>query len=538
MMTAPTRTRRWATALTTGALALSTFVMTTGASAHAAASTGSRASETVPAATITWSACGDRLECATVKVPLDYDEPDGTQIDLAVTRYLASKPDQRIGSVLVNPGGPGESGVEMVTENGALLDEWGAGRFDIVGWDPRGTNASTAVKCFRSPADEEQFWQGVQIPTTASASRAYAKKMEQLAQRCRKLSGELLPHLSTADSARDLEALRQGVGDPALTYIGLSYGTMLGRTYANLFPEHVRAMMLDSLADQDQHFGSAEARFASGSSTTDAVFDQFLALCQGAGPEHCALARHPETVKARVDRLFEQVKRAPIPAPNADPPGELSYGDLLLTTFTPMRSPDAWPQYAADLDAAASGDASALETAARPSRTANAFMKAAATSNAIQCADAPAKHPVRAWPKVIAELERHGKLWGPVLGWWQWAPCAAGWPKSEDAYRGPWSATTKNPLLLISNVYDPATPYAGAVNAENALGNAVLLTVAGYGHPSYQLPSACTDAARTAYLVDLVTPAPGTVCPDDAAPFDLTVPESTVGTTADGVPGN
>jgi pimeloyl-ACP methyl ester carboxylesterase len=221
-MTAPTRTRRWATALTTGALALSTFVMTTGASAHAAAATGSRASETVPAATITWSACGDRLECATVKVPLDYDEPDGTQIDLAVTRYLASKPDQRIGSVLVNPGGPGESGVEMVTENGALLDEWGAGRFDIVGWDPRGTNASTAVKCFRSPADEEQFWQGVQIPTTASASRAYAKKMEQLAQRCRKLSGELLPHLSTADSARDLEALRQGVGDPALTYIGLS----------------------------------------------------------------------------------------------------------------------------------------------------------------------------------------------------------------------------------------------------------------------------------------------------------------------------
>ncbi|HZP28683.1 MAG TPA: alpha/beta hydrolase [Acidimicrobiia bacterium] len=492
---------------------------------------------TIPAANISWTPCGDQLECAKVTVPLDYAKPDGKQIELAVTRHLASHPDRRIGSVFVNPGGPGESGVEIVTENGALLDEWGEGRFDVVGWDPRGTNASTRVECFRSQAAEDAFWKNLQIPTTPAASTAYASKMAELSRRCRRVSGDLLRHISTADTARDLDALRQGVGDESLTFIGLSYGTMLGRTYANMFPQNVRAMMLDSLADEDEYSGSAEARIVGAVSTTDGVFDQFLALCQGAGPDACPLAAHPETVKTRVDRLFEQTRRSPVPAPNADPPGELTYSDLLLTTFTPMRDPNMWPQYARALDAAADGDASALETAARPMRSATAFSKAT-TSAAIQCADAAAKEPVSAWPKVMKRITAAGKLWGPILGWWQWAPCAANWPRSTDNYSGPWNAKTKNPLLLISNVYDPATPYYGAQGAEKALGNAVLLTVAGYGHPSYQLPSRCTDNARIRYLVDLVTPPKGTVCRDDTAPFDRTVPSAGAGHDADEVPGN
>jgi pimeloyl-ACP methyl ester carboxylesterase len=479
------------------------------------------AAETVPAAKISWTACGDRLECATVAVPLDWAKPGGKKIDLAVIRHLASNPDTRLGSIFVNPGGPGESGVEIVHDNGDLLDEWGAGRFDIVGWDPRGTNASAPVKCFTNAGSEEKYWKGMQIATTPAASRAYAKKMIELSRRCKQVSGDLLRHISTADTARDLEALRQGVGDKALTYIGLSYGTMLGRVYANLFPKNVRAMMLDSLGDQDEYFRSAEARLNSGASGTDDVFEQFLALCQGAGPEDCALARYPETVKTRVARLFEKARRTPIPAPHADPPGRLTYSDLLLTTFGPLRDPNTWPQYAEQLDAAANGDASALETAARQGRTAFAFAKAT-TSAAIQCADAPAKRPLSAWPKVIKRATDAGELWGPVLGWWLWAPCAANWPQSTGGYTGRWNAKTPNPILLIGNVYDPATSYPGAQNAEKALGNAVLLTVAGYGHPSYQLPSACTDEARVRYLVDLVTPARGTVCRDDQAPFDLT----------------
>jgi hypothetical protein len=188
-----------------------------------------------------------------------------------------------------------------------------------------------------------------------------------------------------------------------------------------------------------------------------------------------------------------------------------------------------WPQYAKELDAAANGDASALEMTVRPGRTAYAFNKAT-TSAAIQCADAPAKRPLSAWPTVTKRFTDAGELWGPVLGWWLWAPCAADWPASTGSYTGPWNAKTPNPILLIGNVYDPATSYPGAKNAEKALGNAVLLTVAGYGHPSYQLPSTCTDEARVRYLVDLVTPAPGTVCRDDQAPFGLTVQPPGAGT--------
>jgi pimeloyl-ACP methyl ester carboxylesterase len=302
---------------------------------------------------------------------LDWARPAGAKISLAVIRHLASHPGRRIGSMFMNPGGPGESGVELVRDNGAELDAWGGGRFDLVSWDPRGTNASDPVRCFTSKANEARFWRGVQIPTTPAQSRAYQHRATALARRCGQVSGKLLAHISTADSARDLDYLRGLVGDKRLTYTGLSYGTFLGQTYANMFPGRVRAMMLDSIVDQKAWSQSAEARNANNVASTDAVFDQFLALCQRAGPARCALSGHPETAAQRVTRLFEQVRRAPIAAPHAHPAGTLCYGDLLLTTFTPMRDPKLWPQYAQQLDAAANGDASALEDTARPGANAS-----------------------------------------------------------------------------------------------------------------------------------------------------------------------
>ena len=462
---------------------------------------------------IAWKSCGKQLQCAQVSVPLNWHQPDGTHIKLAVTRRLA--PDQKhlIGSMFVNPGGPGESGVDIVqnpAQSAALL-AWDDGRFNLVGWDPRGTNASDPVRCFTSQASEDQFWRGVQIPTTPAQSRAYASRAAELARRCGEVSGQLLDNISTEDTARDLNYLRQLVGDPGLTYVGLSYGALIGETYANLFPTRVRAMLLNAVINPVPWMKSAETRTAYQAGSADAVFAQFVKLCQAAGPARCALAGHPETVAQRVAGLFAQARRAPIPAPHADPPGVLSYGDLLQTTFTPLRDPEMWPQYAQELDAAASGDASALETAARQQRTPAAFSKAT-TSAAIQCADAPAGEPVSAWPRVIGQLTHAGTLWGPVLGWWTWAPCAANWPgHATERYTGPWNAKTKTPILLINNRYDPATGYAGAQRAERLLGNAVLLTVNSYGHP-VELPSTCADRWRIRYLVHLITPLRGTVC--------------------------
>lgn len=189
----------------------------------------------------------------------------------------------------------------------------------------------------------------------------------------------------------------------------------------------------------------------------------------------------------------------------------LTYSDLLLTTFQALRSPATWPQYARELNAAASGDASALEMAARQLRS-PAGLTGATTSAAIQCVDGPASEPVSAWRTVMRHITREARLWGPFLGWAQWAPCAANWPgHATERYTGPWNARTKTPILLINNRYDPATGYAGAQRAERLLGNAVLLTVNSYGHP-VELPSKCADKWRVRYLVSLVTPPPGTVC--------------------------
>ena len=478
-----------------------------------------------PGPGIAWGPCappGDQdpaLQCARVPVPLDWSAPQGRQIELAVMRRQASRPAERLGSMFVNPGGPGQSGVELVAGGGSDFDRWGGGRFDVVGWDPRGTNDSSPVECFTSPEEQARFWAGVSVPATDAESQAYAQRTTDLARRCGEVSGELLNNISTADTARDLDALRAAVGDPQITYVGLSYGTMIGQTYVNMFPDRVRAVMLDGLIDAVEYTGGAEARTVGDVAHTDEVFARFRELCQQAGPTGCALARGPETVDQRVAALFDRARRAPIPAPTATPPGELTYGDLLVSTFTPLRVPEMWPQFATDLDAAANGDASALETSAQQYQSPEGY-RSSVTSSAISCLDGPAQQPVTAWPTVVPEFDRSSALWGAVNGWWLWGPCASGWPgRSDDRYAGPWTARTQNPVLLINNRWDPATGIRNAEATQQRLGNAVLLVQDGYGHPTYQDPGACVDAARERYLVDLVTPPPGTVCQPDRPPF-------------------
>jgi pimeloyl-ACP methyl ester carboxylesterase len=489
------------------------------AAAAAAVLPGPQTSTGAPG--IAWTPCGalKQIQCAHIRVPLDWDQPGGRTISLSVIRHLASKPQQRLGSIFVNPGGPGGSGVDLVRDNGAGLDAWGDGRFDVVSWDPRGTNASTPVRCFHSKRSEARFWQGAAIPTTRADSERFRRRTAALARRCGEVSGWLLPHISTADTARDLEHLRGLVGDRRLTYVGLSYGTYLGQTYANMFPGRVRAMLLDGIVDPVQYSKGAEARSAGGVVGSDQVFAKFLSICDGAGPERCALAGRSRPAAERVRRLFARVRHTPTPAPRARPPGKLTYGDLLLSQFSPMRSPPLWPQDAKNLDAALAGDGSALETEARAWLTPEGW-SSATTSAAVSCADAPALRGSRSWPQVIQRLDRISRLQGRVIGWWLWAPCAS-WPvRGQDSYRGPWSASTPSPILLIGTRYDPNTAYANARRSERLLGNAVLLTHDGYGHLSLQDPSACVEKARVTYLVHVITPARGTVCTSDKQPFD------------------
>jgi pimeloyl-ACP methyl ester carboxylesterase len=478
-------------------------------------------------APIAWAECdppGSGVQCAKIRVPLDWDRPNRRTIRLALVRHLASKPDERIGTLFINPGGPGDTGVGLVRGDPEGVDSFGDGRFDVVSWDPRGAHASTRVRCFKSRRSEDRFWAGASVPTTRAQAKRAQRRGAAVAKRCGKLSGWLLPHISTADTARDLDHLRVLMGEEKLTYVGLSYGTHIGETYANLFPNRVRAMLLNGLGDAVRYSKSAEARIAMWAASADEVLGEFLSLCEAAGPERCALARGEPSPAARWKRLLARVKRRPIPAPGANGTSlsrpKLTHGDLLISQFQPLRAPRTWPDHAADLAAALRGNASALEDGASGLVSA-AGWGGATTSAAIQCADGPARKGPRAWRKVFKRQKRISPLAGAVHYAWEWAPCAS-WPvRAEDAYRGPWNAATPNPILLINQTHDPNSFYGNAVRAEKLLGNAVLLTHEGYGHLFFQNPSTCVVEAMADYLTELITPPRGAVCQSNHLPFDL-----------------
>ena len=484
------------------------------AAVTAAAPRARRSASPHVGASVAWHGCGKALQCAHVRVPLDWDHPRARNIKLAVIRHLASRPKQRIGSLFINPGGPGGSGVDAVRNGGAGLDAAVGGRFDIVSWDLRGSGRSTHVSCFASERKRARFWGGTPIPTTRAQSQRFLRKTIAFSRRCGARNGRLLRHLSTADSARDLNYLRRLVGDRRLTFVGGSAGTLLGQTYANMFPRRVRAMVLDGVTDPVAWTTGTESAIANLRSDSDLVFEKFKSLCERAGPGRCALAGHVPVAK-RVRRLLRRLRRRPLKTARA----RVTYGDALAAITMALDRPTGWPQLASALERASRGHGSKLANLGREGT--DEFRSADfEPTDAIICTDSPARRGPGAWPTVTHRLNRVSHISGPVYAWSVWAPCAS-WPASAaDRYMGPWNASTRKPVLVIGNRFDPSTPYANASRVARRLGNAVLLTLQGYGHLTSADPSTCVHRAVRKYLVDLVPPPRGLVCPADKRPFE------------------
>jgi pimeloyl-ACP methyl ester carboxylesterase len=342
----------------------------------------------------------------------------------------------------------------------------------------------------------------------------YVPKTVEFVKRCTSLSGELLAHISTADTVRDLDHLRQLVGDAQLNYRGISYGTMIGQTYANMFPTRVRAMVLDGVLDPTAFTDGTSQNIANSIADADLIFDKFQSLCQSAGPARCDLAGRGPVVP-RVRQLLARLRRAPI--------GNLTYGDALIVIWIRLGAPTQWPELATELNKAADGNGSALE---RTARDVKAFVEPALDSAVgLQCADKPfpPRPRLHDWPTIIGRLSDVSVISGPVNGWLIWAPCASWRVRSAERYTGPWNAFTSNRILVIGTRFDPNTAFVNAVGAASRLRNAVLLTHDGYGHTSDADPSSCVERAITAYLVNLVTPPMGTRCPSNRRPFDRNV---------------
>ena len=363
--------------------------------------------------------------------------------------------------MFVNPGGPGSSGVDFVEALADDLDEWGAGRFDVVSWDPRGTNGSTPVICFTSDAARDQFWAGRAIPFTRTRRRptsARPSNWRDGAARSAAISW-LTSRLPTPPAI--WTPCAGMVGDDLLDLRGPVLRDVIGQTYINLFPKRIRAMVLDGIVDPvDVHEERRDADASKGAAF-DAVFSTFLALCESAGPVLCP-------GRARRDRRAAggaSVRHGPPvvdPGAALRPPGALDYADCSSRRFNPLRARASGPRFAADLNAAADGDASNLEDAGPPfgprlvSRARPPRLRSRAST-------VPPASPRSAWPEVIPKFTESSTFYGPLLGWWLWAPCASNWPgQSTDRYAGPWGAKTTTPILLMNNRHDPATGYHNA----------------------------------------------------------------------------
>jgi pimeloyl-ACP methyl ester carboxylesterase len=350
---AGTRFPRPATAIwAAGLLAAVSLSVATSQSGDAATPAAASTPIAPPVPKLDWKTCDEDFQCATAQVPLDYRDPYGKTINIAVERHQATDTTHRIGSLFVNGGGPSEQLANFTAGYKQLPSAWRA-QYDIVGFDPRGFGSSTAVRCFPTAEAEDEFLSGAPIgfPDGAKETSAWIRTWAGFDERCAKLNGSLLEHLSTADVARDMDLLRQAVGDRTLNYMGLSYGTVLGATYANLFPATVGRMALDGDVDPvawtNGNGGLPSFLRLGNDQASAAVLKGFLDLCGKASTAACAFsAGTPAATRAKYDTLLRRLRRHPVTM--GTPPDTQSCGYACGVLSIPLGSVSTW-QTGADL---------------------------------------------------------------------------------------------------------------------------------------------------------------------------------------------
>lgn len=497
------------------------------------ASASRRGPPPVPA--LSWRSCDGGFQCATARVPLDYRHPHGVAIRLAVIRHLATGPARPIGSLFVNRGGPAAQVDGLVTHYGLIPAALRA-RFDIISFDPRGFGHSTAVRCFPTTAAEDSFFAGLPagFPVGAGQQSAWEQTYARFGALCAQRNISLLDHDSTADVARDMDLLRQAVGDPVLNYLGLSYGTGLGATYANLFPGRVGRLVLDGNLNPvawTHPDGGQPTDLREGSDLASAAtLKAFLDLCGKAPAAACAFSAGTAAgTRAKFSTLLHRLRQHPVAIGN--PPQTYTYASAIASV--PLGDVAEWP-----------GGASLLQqlwTASAPGRRASAATQGAgrqasgllgttASPSAVYagreqqlaefCSDSPNPHDPRAYAAAAQLAYARSGVAGPENAWFSDEQCA-GWPSaaSQDRYAGPWNRPTASPILLIGNTGDPRTSYQDSVAMSRDLARARLLTVAGYGHTEFDNPSTCAINDEVRYFLAGALPPAGTICPQNGAPF-------------------
>jgi len=443
---------------------------------------------------VAWSPCTRRVECATVAAPLDWSAPDGRALTLVAGRIRATA-SPRLGSLFINPGGPGGSGLGLLSG----FPTQGLEHWDLVSWDPRGVGRSTPVRC-SSDAALDRLFALDGSPDDAAEASALNSAVEGFGRDCLAGSGVLLEHISTADTVHDLDLLRGLVGDARLHYLGFSYGTQIGAQYADTFPGHTGAMVLDgavdlgddSRIDQIQGFERALGHFATWCVT-----------------QRCALGTDRAAVLATIERLLTDLDAHPLPGAGAR---VLTQQLGVSGVVTPLYDgTSGWPQLRDALDSATHGQGAgllALADAGNERSRDGRYGSVATAFPAIRCLDSQAES-VAAADRRAASLVSKAPVLGPFNGADVYCPL---WPVPPAPKTGRLHRVGDRPVVVVGTTGDPATPYEYAVDMARDLDSAVLVTREGEGHTAYG-SSACVRKLVQAYLNDGRVPATGVRCP-------------------------
>lgn len=426
---------------------------------------------------LAWSGCGGDLECATLAVPLDWNDVGGPTIDLAVTR-IPARGDDPIGAIATNPGGPGASGNTFI--GGGVFSDDLTERFDTLSWDPRGVGGSAPLHCDQAAIDE--FVRLDTEPDTPAEAAALDEGATAVAQSCEAGSGDLLPHVGTASVARDLEAIRRAYGRP-MAYVGFSYGTSIGLQHLRLFPGTMLGVVLDGVVDPtDTQTDLLRGQAAAFESILDEVLQS-----AGAADDY--------------DRLAAQLEQAPLDADGED----VGPGDLATAALYALYDESLHRSLVRALDAAEEGDGGPILDLADAYRSVAGF----GLYQAVSCTDSVNPTGSAAWTAFAEELAALAPRTGAAVAN-EMRPCAF-WPVPPDPVVGPVAAEGSGPVLVIGTTGDPATPVAQAEAVAEMLADGHLVVFDGAGHTAY-FSSACVQEIVAGYLLDGEVPADGTRC--------------------------
>jgi pimeloyl-ACP methyl ester carboxylesterase len=482
--------------------------------------TSSPTATSAEAAPIEWTNCSEQIqpliadqpgsdrnlsfECGRTEVPISYAEPAGATLPLFLVRVVMAGQTNRIGSLVLNPGGPGASGADAAIGLALTMPTEVLSRFDIVGFDPRGVGLSTPVECISDDMKTRLVAAEPRPTTDAQLDDAFALTKE-IADGCAKEYGDALGTFNTVDTARDMEQLRQSLGDEKLTYLGYSYGTTLGSTYAELFPDKTRALVLDAAVDPNT---DPKTDAEASAKAFEAGFDAFAANCVGliAG---CPIGQNPRQF---VMDLLTQAGQAPIPSSEQGETRQATPGVVITAVQAALYDTASWPQLAQGLATAQQGDAKGLFSLADSYA---GRLKDGTYSNlfdanlAINCADSTEKYQEGDIRALAADWGQKYPLFGAgsAVGLYTcsvWQADRTPLPERD--------AAGSAPILVVGNTGDPVTPLPGAQDMANDLDSGVLLVWQGQGHTAYPKTD-CIKAAVNSYLIDLTVPVDGLTCP-------------------------